>query len=618
MNTFFKYYVFLSIFSLFLNAENIEKYNVDFKLLQSGKLEIREDIRYNSGGKQKHGIYRDIPYKIKVDGLYTRDIGINNIRILRNNNNEKYALLYPNNTMLRLKIGDPNVTWKGKTTYNIFYSVDMGVLDKNATHDITSWNLMGHEWRLSTKKMVAFIHLPPSLNRSNTQINIYRGRYGSTSTKAQTQWIDNHTLRIQANYLSTYEGLTADIIYPIHILDQSGKINSTHSVSDQISSTWNWLAILLLSLLSYRFWLGLGANDFQRIISTRYKAPKELSLLQSALIYDKFANNKDFSAAIVELAQRGYLTITKSKSSSMPTFTKTIGQDETELTQEMKYLLNEVLFDRADTFTIKKKSNAQARKLLSGFDKVNELLYNWSVDKNYMQEHPKKSRKNFLIRMVLLALPLLGVSIYTSIDLLGWESTFISMFNSLFIIIGLIVLISVKGWFGVLFALMFVGVSSLTMGAYYVENFESLSHIFYTPLFLLVVFFVVIWFTYKRIGKYTQKGSVVASQLQGLKRFIQRVKSDEIKRNLKRDPLYLERYLPYAILFDESKHWLKFYDDLNIEHPTWYHGNIHHLSIIEKDMQSASTVQESSSSGYSSGGGGFSGGGMGGGGGGSW
>ena len=86
------------------------------------------------------------------------------------------------------------------------------------------------------------------------------------------------------------------------------------------------------------------------------------------------------------------------------------------------------------------------------------------------------------------------------------------------------------------------------------------------------------------------------------------------------DPLYLEKMLPYAVLFNETEHWLSFYHILNAKTPQWYHGDITNMGKFSSSVNSASTSPSKSSSGGSgfSGGGGFTGGGGGGGGGGSW
>ena len=58
-----------------LFAEKIDNYKIDVTVEQSGELSIVETIDYNFEGASKHGIFRDIPYQIKI-GSTKKDIGI--------------------------------------------------------------------------------------------------------------------------------------------------------------------------------------------------------------------------------------------------------------------------------------------------------------------------------------------------------------------------------------------------------------------------------------------------------------------------------------------------------------------------------------------------------------
>ncbi len=80
------------------------------------------------------------------------------------------------------------------------------------------------------------------------------------------------------------------------------------------------------------------------------------------------------------------------------------------------------------------------------------------------------------------------------------------------------------------------------------------------------------------------------------------LKQDEIKRRLESDPLYLEKMLPYAVLFGETKHWLTFFTALKVSHPLWYHGNPSNMQHFSSSMNSASTPPSSGGSGSSGGG----------------
>jgi len=103
-----------------------------------------------------------------------------------------------------------------------------------------------------------------------------------------------------------------------------------------------------------------------------------------------------------------------------------------------------------------------------------------------------------------------------------------------------------------------------------------------------------------------------------------RVKEDELKRRLKEEPEYLEKLLPYAMIFDVTNHWLDLFETMHVNSPQWYNGDMKGISNIDSAMADISQTSSSSSSSSSHGGGGYSGGGgssgggSGGGGGGSW
>ena len=157
------------------------------------------------------------------------------------------------------------------------------------------------------------------------------------------------------------------------------------------------------------------------------------------------------------------------------------------------------------------------------------------------------------------------------------------------------------------------------MSLYLLLNWVGIETLLFGPFGVLLILVAAMFYTYKKIGRFTQKGAYTRKHLLGLHEFISRVKQDEIKRRLDEDPLYLEKLLPYAVLFDETKHWLSFFGLLGVQTPLWYHGNIKNLGGFTSSVESASTPPSKSSGGSGcSGGGGFTGGGGGGGGGGSW
>lgn len=138
-----------------------------------------------------------------------------------------------------------------------------------------------------------------------------------------------------------------------------------------------------------------------------------------------------------------------------------------------------------------------------------------------------------------------------------------------------------------------------------------------------VVTAVFAWFMPKR----TIHGTKLARRVYGFKDFMHT--AERYRSQWHEEQLMFEKYLPYAIAFNDVKKWANTFKDLDVVQPSWYRSNMHtfsalhladSLSTTTRSLGMAMHPQSQSSSGGRSGsyGGGFSGGGFGGGGGGSW
>lgn len=150
--------------------------------------------------------------------------------------------------------------------------------------------------------------------------------------------------------------------------------------------------------------------------------------------------------------------------------------------------------------------------------------------------------------------------------------------------------------------------------------------------------FIILLIFGSKIDRKTISGNQIFYDLEGLKLYINT--AEERRIEFHNDPKkYLgvfEKLLPYAMIFGLEKKWAKEFEDIYIEQPDWYDGNmntfnsyllINSLGGFTRQVNSYLTPTNSSHGFASSragfggsgfGGGGFSGGGFGGGGGGSW
>ncbi|NPA50185.1 MAG: DUF2207 domain-containing protein, partial [Epsilonproteobacteria bacterium] len=347
---------------------------------------------------------------------------------------------------------------------------------------------------------------------------------------------------------------------------------------------------------------------------------KGLSLLESALLIDKFADSKDLAPAILELGAKGYLKIRKE---DRDIIIEKIKDVDNQLTFDQKKIMNELLFKDSNSYTISPYNN-RGREIYYFAKNINNELYEWAKREGYIFDNLKESRRDFLKRALLAFGVVLLIDLFVIFKLFGVEALFLSIFGAIFIGIGLVVIISSiikKEIFGIIFGIIWLSISA---SIFFSEDsyLFNLKGFFLSPIFIVPLLGGFIYFIYHKVGRYTQKGIRVVRKLYGLERFIKRVEQDKIKRFLKSDPNYLDKLLPYAVMFGLNEHWFRVYEEFNKE-PSFFLAPIYEVDFFNREFMNAASIGESSLSTPSSidsisMGGSFGGGGVGGGGGGSW
>lgn len=311
--------LWLLLLTLGLFAERIDRFGIDVSIEQSGELAITETIDYNFENQNRHGIYRDIPHQIKYKGML-KDIGLYDFQVTMDGTVVQWQKSKERSKqageLIRIKIGSASVYLNGKHRYNISYRVKLGVLpaSQNADRDAVRWNIVGTGWSVPIDNVTAHFHLPDSLGRSRVALSTYTGAYGTTTSSADTKWINDTTLQVYVTHLAPYEGATIELAFDRGLLGQSGIENVTPTLSDWFAQHWHWAALAAYLLYFFNTFKHYVGFEDKRAVAVRYLPPKGLSVLQSGLILDKHTDDEDFAAAVIELAQQGYIKIEQSGS----------------------------------------------------------------------------------------------------------------------------------------------------------------------------------------------------------------------------------------------------------------------------------------------------------------
>ena len=539
----------------------IERFAADITIDKNGSLHIVEAIDANFGGLQKHGILRTIPVRYQWDDTHLR---VYRLQVRSVTDGSEKGLRYETSDQggsKVIKIGDPNRTVSGRQTYRITYDV-AGAMNAFPDHDELFWNVNGGLWDVRAQAVTATVHAPAAPQ----QATCYQGASGSdeacrfTITSSGAEFAATRPLAPRGQ-LTIVAALAKGVIAePKPIITRDGDNLLAYFEPQPL-----WLALAALALavglaFLYRRWYNVGrdARDRETIVP-EYEPPDKVRPAQLGVVLDERADTKDVTATIVDLAVRGYLTITEEPQPWI--FAKkdwalhATGKATSELLPYERIVYDGLFKDGADV----KVSELRTHFILS-LRSAQGALYRDSANRKWFATRPDRVRQGYA-----------GVSVL--IIIVGFGLTWL---------------------LGRTLGAGLVGVAVIVVG--------------------LVALAVA-----RIMPAKTAVGAELLRRSLGFRQYME-VAEKERQRFAERENIFSE-YLPYAIVFGCVDKWARAFKDIDMSAQTssWYVGSgPFNAGLLSSSLQGFSSNLGSaiSSTPGSSGGSGFSGGGAGGGGGG--
>lgn len=536
---------------------------------------------------QNHGILRAIPKSYRG---HTVSLSIESVK--NDQGQSVNYTTYEENDNLVLKIGDADRYVRRTQTYVIRYSLrNVALILPN--HEEFYWDVNGNQWPQNFEKVSARVHIREdlALNLQDRQI-CYAGPTGQNDSSgcsiSREVGGDETVVSASANrQLKPYETLTVALGFNGGTFVLGPEI-AREELRDKIKLAAAIAAIAIPPAvafgLMYHRWRRFGDDPTGRgVIIPEYEPPKGFNVLTSDYLLHQKMRNDAFSAAIVELAVKRYLTIFETKEHKKlrrdaVNYELELSKDPAGLPKELKKIVD-ILFDSGKPIErIKlseiKKSIASRKRIYEQMKKLEKDLADGLFKSGHFIKDPHKVRNSYLLWAT-------GLFAGGAFGLFIWPLTILGV--------------------GVLLAAAVVLIFAFIMPAR--------SH----------------------------SGVTAHDALLGLRDYIKLAETERLKflqspegaekiKSSKLDPLnpkaqvkLFEELLPYAMLFGLEKQWAKQFENIYKKPPDWYHGNwtafnVGCLTSSLGGFSSVSSVTFSSPS--SSGGSGFSGGSSGGGGGG--
>jgi len=539
-----------------LAQEKINSFDTVITAHQDGSMTVVENISYDFGSNDRHGIFRDIPLVSRVGDLY-RVIKLEFDEISRDNAHEKYQI-NSGAQQTQVKIGDPDKTISWVHNYTIIYKVLNGIGSNYEDHDEIYWNVTGNGWEVPIEKASVIIKTDFGVVPEKTIC--FTGFAGTKESDCQIEELSDSKKVVTKSALDPREGFTLVSSFPVNTFPKSVLQKSPPKVSAGFLNLLKLYGIfvLVLNLLLAPYLIYWYHKNKSKVRfgppSVNFDIPKNNGKLiapaEAGIIDNTKLEKDDVVATIFDLAIRKYIRIEEVK------------ENKKFRPDEINYKIIK-LKAYSDTNTFEKEL---LNSFFNGEDGVSAKVN--SGDIVMLKDLKLDFYKTFEAMETEVFQELKNKGIYTK--------------NPKIQIWGLLAL-----------GIVAMGTLNLILGG-------------------------VLVFLSRKLNGRTQLGDKIDWQVDGLKIFLKAM-SRHYKFQAK-NLITVEKYIPYAIalgLQDEFMQQLKIiYPDYK---PSWYSGSHNFYSFypgLSYSMNSNFTTSApSSSSGFS---GGSSGGGGGGGGGGSW
>ncbi len=291
--------------------ERILNYHSQLLIHPDASLTVTETIRVRSeGNKIRRGIYRDFPTRYQDRTGNRFEVTFKVLEVQRDGQSEPWHQEQRSNGV-RVYMGAANhMLAPGTYEYTLRYRTtrQVGYFDE---FDELYWNVTGNGWDFPIEQAGARVELPAQVSWDKLRIALYTGRQGATGTAGEYRAVTGRVIEFSTTQaLPPRHGLTLAVSWPKGLVHQPGAIERAGwFLADNRAAL-----ILLIGFLAPLAWYLWAWNHYGRdpargVIIPRFVPPGGLSPAACRYVSDMALRSDAFTAAVVSLAIKGYLTI---------------------------------------------------------------------------------------------------------------------------------------------------------------------------------------------------------------------------------------------------------------------------------------------------------------------
>lgn len=357
--------------------ERILSFHSDILVMSDGMIEVTETIKVRAEGKRiRRGIYRDFPTEYEDRfGNETR-IKFRPLALLRNGRPEAFHTQDVRRGVRTYFGRSDRLIAAGEHTYIFRYSASR-MLGFYEEHDELYWNVTGFDWAFPIDKASASVELDFDAPASALREEAYTGPFGARGKDYSSRIEASGRVYFEADRpLSPVNGLTIVVAWPKGFVEPPTTADRIGwLLQDNLNLLVVVIGFMLLLLYYVPVWRKYGRDPEEGVIVTRYEPPAGFSPASLRYIRQMYYDNKVMTAAVVNLAVKGYLEIERHSGSHW--LTKTTPQEpkpamapgEKELYEGLFKSSNKIELDDANHVVLGAARSAHRKSLVEDYKK---------------------------------------------------------------------------------------------------------------------------------------------------------------------------------------------------------------------------------------------------------
>ncbi len=398
-----------------IHAEQINDFGALYVIHRDGSVDAIETINYDFGTRNRHGIYRTIPFiKTNNEGKHFA-LMFDTVEVANPAGAAYQFVRSDEGNEMKLKIGDPDTTITGEHTFIIRYGV-VGALTYFSDHDEFYWNVTGNDWKVGINRVNAEVMLPKEIPMSEVTAACFTGAAGATDQNCVARK-DAGKVRFSTSVpLAAGEGMSIVVGFPRDIVavreptpiigffdTPLGKIVRVIVIVLGAAIGLAWYFALPVWIIRQWYQFGRDPKPAMGVASAWFEPPKTktgryLTPGETGTLIDEYADMKDITATIIDLARRGYIMILEPTKNDFHLIKRNDYTHDSSL-QPFERELLEGLFKNGELIKVKDS------EIIDTVSRVKMKLYAAVVDEKLFEKSPEKVRTIYMV--------IAGVALFT-------------------------------------------------------------------------------------------------------------------------------------------------------------------------------------------------------------